>query len=189
MNSLETTSLTCQFLIAMPSLDDRWFGQSVVFICDHKPASTFGIVINKLLDMQLGDLFDQMDLHCEDKNLCGVPIYQGGPINAERGFVLHTQGMQWERSYDLGNGIFLTTSKDILLDLAAGKGPKNCFIALGYASWSEGQLEHELRQNSWLNAPADETIIFHKPVDERWHAGAQLLGVDIQLISNTVGHA
>ena len=182
-------SLANTLLIAMPSLKGSFFEQTVTLICDHQKETSMGLVINKLMGMQLGQVFDQLDLHCDDMNLCSMPVFRGGPVSAERGFVLHTSGELWPGTFHIGGNVFLTTSREILTDLAAGKGPETFLIALGYSGWSASQLEDEIMQNAWLTLPASEDIIFDTPNHEKWQKAGKVLGVDIQLMSSAVGHA
>ncbi|MEJ2059361.1 MAG: YqgE/AlgH family protein [Gammaproteobacteria bacterium] len=185
----DLTSLSNQFLIAMPSLADPNFVRSVSFICEHSEQGALGLVINHPLDMQLGDLCEQLDLPCEDDAVRGLPVYSGGPVQPERGFVLHQPTGNWESTLQITENLALTTSADILQALAAGEGPSHTLIALGYAGWAAGQLEHELASNAWLTCPADPHILFDLPPQHRWQAAATKLGVDLSLLSGDAGHA
>jgi putative transcriptional regulator len=181
--------LTNQFLVAMPALEDPNFRESVTFICEHNPQGALGIVINRPMNVVLDDILKQLSLKARDGDTGATPVYLGGPVQPERGFVIHEPPGQWEATLKVGNGIGVTTSRDVLAALAEGHGPKRAFVALGYAGWTAGQLEEELKSNSWLSAPADPHIIFDTPVEQRWQAAARLIGVDLSLLSGDTGHA
>jgi len=186
---MRSTNLTNQFLIAMPSLADPNFSQTVTYICAHNEDGAMGIVINRQLDMSLGEVFQQMDLHSDDETIEAMPVYLGGPVQADRGFVLHHSITEWQSSAKVSDDIGIATSRDILEAIAGGTGPEESLVALGYAGWGAGQLEEEIKSNAWLSGPADLNIIFHTPCEQRWNAAAKLLGVDIDTLSSDVGHA
>lgn len=176
------------FLIAMPGLQDPHFAHSVLYICEHGPEGAMGFVINRTLDLTLGTVFDQMDIRYSAK-AGSTQVLAGGPVGTQRGFVLHSGGEHWHSSVAVGDGIFLTASRDILTAIASDEGPANPQFVLGYAGWGAGQLEDELMQNSWLTVPADAAILFDTPVEQRWQATAKMLGVDIRLMPSQAGHA
>ncbi len=178
-----------QFLVAMPSLTDPNFQQSVVYICEHNAQSALGIVINRSTNIVLHDIFKQLSIEADDPLLGQQPVFQGGPVQMERGFVIHEPPGNWESTLTLGERLGVTSSRDVLASMARGRGPQHSFVALGYAGWGAGQLETELANNSWLNTPADRGIIFETPVEQRWQAAAQLIGVDLALLSGDSGHA
>jgi putative transcriptional regulator len=182
-------SLTNHFIIAMPGLMDENFNQAVTFICEHDDNGTFGIIINRESEISLDDVMQQMKIpyHPDKANL--EPVFTGGPVQANRGFVLHRPIGNWESSLIVNDSVALTTSRDILEAIADNKGPDDNIITLGYAGWGPGQLEQEMADNTWLSCPADEQIIFNTPVEKRWQAAANLIGVDLQLMSNDAGHA
>lgn len=184
-----TTSLAEQFLIAMPGLQDPHFARTLSLICQHDAQGAMGLVLNRPSEYGLGELFDQLDLACDDSVLRALPVLSGGPVQAERGFILHADGRSWDSSMRLSSGLTVTTSRDILQAMAAGDGPDRFQVLLGYSGWSAGQLEAEISENAWLNAPVDQEIIFNTPVESRWQAAAQLLGVDLSLISGQAGRA
>lgn len=186
---MRSTNLTNQFLIAMPSLADPNFSQTVTYICAHNEDGAMGIVINRQLDIPLGEVFKQLDLEAENEDIESLPVYLGGPVQADRGFVLHNSDTEWQSSAHISNDIGIATSRDILEAIAHGKGPRESLIALGYAGWGAGQLEEEIKSNAWLSGPADIEIIFRTPCEERWNAAAKLLGVDIDTLSSDIGHA
>jgi putative transcriptional regulator len=181
--------LNNQFLIAMPAMDDPNFAQTVTLVCEHSDRGALGIVINRTLPMTLGEVFDQLGLDASRSRVNDQPVLQGGPVQTERGFVLHSPTGSWESSLPFSERMHLTTSRDILDALAAGEGPASAVIALGYAGWEAGQLEEEMARNAWLTVPADERVVFATPVDQRWRAAARLLGVDLFTLSSDAGHA
>ena len=187
---MRSTNLTNQFLIAMPGLLDPNFFHTVTYVCAHNEEGAMGIVINRPLDITLGEVLKQMDLSPDDESVNDVPVYHGGPVQADRGFILHyTDDEKWQSSMDIGNNMSVTTTKDILQAIAEGNGPKDSLVALGYAGWDAGQLEEEIKDNAWLSGPTDMDIIFKLPSEERWHAAASLLGVQLDTLSPDVGHA
>jgi putative transcriptional regulator len=181
-------SLRHHVLIAMPNLRDPNFAQSVTYICDHGPDGAMGIVLNRPMELTLGQVFDELKLPL-NPDLCDEPVLAGGPVNTQRGFVLHHDEGQWDSSLKVTDGICLTGSKDILAALAIGQGPADALFALGYAGWSAGQLEEELATNAWLTVPASYELLFRTPTELRWAAAAKSLGVDPHLIPNQLGHA
>ena len=181
--------LTHNFLIAMPGLNDPNFYHTVTYICSHSEDGAMGIVINKPLDLVLSEVLEQMDIVFEDNIAIDTPVYDGGPVQSNRGFILHKYDKDWDSSLRVNDQISIATSLDILDAIANGEGPKNSFIALGYAGWSAGQLEQEMRDNIWLSGPAESHIIFDTPANQRWNSAASLIGIDIDQISSDVGHA
>ena len=185
----KTNYFTNHFLIAMPTLMDPNFFHSVTFICEHNEHGAMGIVINQPVDLILGDLAEQLHFETTDEVALLQPIYRGGPVDNERGFVLHRPLGKWESTLDITDDIGISTSNDIVSALAAGRGPRDSLIALGYAGWGAGQLEQELADNAWLSGPADARIIFETRAEQRWVEAARLLGIDINSMSGDVGHA
>jgi putative transcriptional regulator len=184
------TYLTNQFLIAMPAMEDPNFAQTVTLVCEHSERGALGIVINRTLPMTLGEVFDQLGLDSKRSRVNDQPVLRGGPVQTERGFVLHSPSAgKWESSLSFSDRMHLTTSRDILDALAAGEGPESAVIALGYAGWDAGQLEDEMARNAWLTVDADERVLFSTPVEQRWQAAAKLLGVDLRALSSDAGHA
>ncbi|WP_066266786.1 YqgE/AlgH family protein [Hydrogenophaga palleronii] len=188
-------NLTNHFLIAMPGLSDELFGRSVVFMCEHSERGALGLVINKPSDILLPRLFEKVDLPMGRDDLNELPVFQGGPVQTERGFVLHDAivGEEGESVYastlSIPGGLEMTTSKDVLEAMAAGAGPRRVFVSLGYASWGEGQLESEITENSWLTVEADPSVIFDAPVAERYERAMALLGLQPWMLSPDAGHA
>lgn len=185
----EQASLTDHFLIAMPTLEDPNFHQSVAYVCEHNAEGGLGILINRPTDVTLGELLEHLEIEPVDASIAGQTVYMGGPVQRERGFVLHTPEGEWDSSLQVSEAVSVTTSRDILAAIARGEGPRHYLVALGYAGWEAGQLEEELAQNAWLNGPADADIIFRRDSQERWQAAAALLGVDLTLLSSDAGHA
>ena len=186
---MDNANLRDHFLIAMPNLMDGNFSQSVTYMCEHDDNGSLGITINRPSEIQLGEIFEQLDITCEDPNIISQLVYIGGPVQQDRGFLLHSPCGKWESSLKVTDNICVTTSRDILEAIAHGEGPDNVIIALGYAGWGSGQLEYEMSENAWLSCPATEQILFHTDIDKRWEAAAKLLGVDLQLLSSDTGHA
>ncbi|MCC5810089.1 MAG: YqgE/AlgH family protein [Ectothiorhodospiraceae bacterium] len=182
-------SLNNHFLIAMPSLDDPNFQRTVTYVCEHNDDGALGIVINRPTDITLGELLEHMDIQPGSDRIANQVVYMGGPVQRERGFVLHPPGDDWDSSLRVSESIVVTTSRDILAAIAEGAGPDRYLVALGYAGWGGGQLERELGQNAWLSGPADADIIFHRENEQRWQAAATLLGVDLNLLPSDAGHA
>ncbi len=182
-------SLTNHFLIAMPRLMDPNFQRTVTLICQHNSEGALGIVINRVTNLTLQEVFEQMNISAADSKYSHLPVYNGGPVQTERGFILHENIGSWGATLPINNTLGLTTSRDILEAIGGNQGPKNCLVALGYAGWASGQLEREISENAWLNGPADHDIVFDTPVEERWNRAAQLLGVDLSTISGQAGHA
>ena len=184
----ESTNLTNHFLIAMPNLGDPNFHQTVTYLCQHSEEGALGIVINRPSQMKLGDIFGQMKIDSKKPNIAATPVFFGGPVQSERGFVIHESDRKWESTLKISDSIALTTSRDVLEAIAAGNGPEKSLVALGYAGWGNGQLEQEMINNAWLSAPAESTIIFDIPTNKRWKAAAEKMGIDINLLSSTAGH-
>lgn len=182
--------LNNQLLVAMPGMLDPNFARSVTLLCQHTSEGAIGITINRESTFTLGEIFDQLDLPCEDEALRSQTILDGGPVSPERGFVLHRPGGDFESSMDLSGGaVAVTTSRDVLAAIAAGEGPDEYLVALGYAGWTDGQLENELRENAWLSVPTDEAILFEAPLRERWNRAVGNLGIDIGSLHEHGGRA
>ena len=193
-------NLTKQLLIAMPSMADPNFSRTVTLICEHSQQGAMGIIINQPTTMFVDELLSSFIVNEENlstNNSSNInyslathePVYAGGPVHIDQGFILHDSDQQWQSTHIIDNDLNLTTSEDILIDIAQGKGPKNSLIALGYAGWGAGQLEQELSENSWLTVPYEADIIFNVPIEKRWQSAANKIGIDVNLISNQAGHA
>lgn len=182
-------SLSNQLLIAMPGMVDPNFNSTVTLVCEHNAEGALGIVINRPMNLNLGGLFEQLALNQADQSVANSPILDGGPVGRERGFVLHNPTGKFESSVTVSPDIHLTLSRDVLDAMAAGSGPQNSLVALGYAGWDAGQLEQEMLHNTWLSVPANPEIIFDVPFTERWSVAAKIIGVDISQMSPHAGHA
>ena len=173
----------------MPSLSDSYFDQSVTYICEHDENGAFGIIINHETDITLDEIISDIKIPSPDSTEHNQKLFIGGPVQQDRGFILHEAGGKWKSTLNVNNHISLTTSRDILEAIAKNEGPKDNIIALGYAGWAPGQLEQEFLDNAWLSCPASEQIIFNTPVNKRFQAAADTIGVDMSTISNEAGHA
>ena len=181
--------LTNQFLIAMPGLEDPNFFHSVTYICEHNEQGALGLVINRPLDMHLGEILQHIQLQHSEPEARQMQVRLGGPVQQDRGFVLHEPLGDWEATLKVTDRIGITSSIDILQAIAKNEGPERSLITLGYAGWGAGQLEQEMAENAWLSGPADPDILFNRPDEERWKAAAASLGVDLDLLSGEAGHA
>jgi putative transcriptional regulator len=181
--------LTNQLLIAMPSMGDPNFAQTVSLICNHSENGALGLILNKPLSMRMGEIFEQLEIELEPGPLSERQVLRGGPLQTDRGFVVHRAGGDWDSTLKVSDTIHVTTSRDILAALARGAGPAEAVVALGYAGWGEGQLEDEIRANVWLSAPVEAGIIFELPFASRWQAAGRLLGVELSRISSISGNA
>jgi putative transcriptional regulator len=194
METEPTINLTHHFLIAMPGLEDEVFAKSVIYMCEHSERGALGLVINKPSDINLKKLFDKVDLPLHREDLTLSPVFQGGPVQTERGFVLHESVMPGNESIyastmTIPGGLEMTTSKDVLEALSTGYGPRKVFVSLGYSSWGQGQLESEISDNSWLTVAADPAVIFDTPVEQRYDKALLLLGLQSWMLSPEAGHA
>jgi putative transcriptional regulator len=181
--------LSNQLLIAMPTLADSHFAQTVTLICKHNAEGALGIIINRPMQMRLAEVLEQLDLSAQDQLIREQTILRGGPVQTERGFVIHRAGPLWNATMVVSDQIHVTTSRDVLEAIVEGRGPTPLTMALGYAGWDAGQLEAEMAQNAWLTVPLEEHILFDTPFEQRWHAAAQLLGVNLNTLSTLAGHA
>ena len=195
--------LTNQFLIAMPGMDDENFVGAVIYLCEHTERGALGLVINRPSDITLKNLFEKVDLSLERDDIAGQPVYIGGPVQTERGFVLHERMVaEGEKDADgdeassytssmriAGGALEMTTSKDVLEAMAQGSGPKRVFISLGYSGWSAGQLEDEISRNGWITVDAEPSVIFDTPTERRYDKALSLLGIDRGMLSSEAGHA
>jgi putative transcriptional regulator len=181
-------SLRDHFLIAMPAMADPNFNETVTYVCKHDEAGALGVIVNRPGDMSLAEMFAQLKLDLADGTLGAAPVLRGGPVEPERGFVLHRSHGAFDTTID-GGEIRVTLSPDILTAVSRGEGPNEILVALGYAGWDSGQLEAELRANAWLTVPASAAIVFDTPLEQRWTAALGLPGVDIHHITSYAGHA
>jgi putative transcriptional regulator len=186
---MQKVNLTHHFLIAMPNMVDPNFARTLTFICEHNEQGALGVVVNRPIEMNLHTLLEQISLAPATDAYKSVPVHFGGPVQVDRGFVLHTPVGQWQSTLAVGSEIGLTTSKDILQAVARGEGPTQILVTLGYAGWAPGQLEHELSQNAWLTVQATADVIFDHAPDARLPAAMSLLGIDFAKLSEQAGHA
>ncbi|AKU23914.1 hypothetical protein ACZ75_23105 [Massilia sp. NR 4-1] len=185
-------NLANHFLIAMPSMQDPVFGGTVVYVCEHNENGVLGVVINKPTDMTMQVLFDRIELDVAsslDRHVVDEPIMFGGPVQDDRGFVLHTPGARYSSSLTVTEEVAFTTSIDVLEAVARGSGPRRVLVSIGYSGWSPGQLEDEISRNGWLTVGADAHILFDLPVEERYVAAMKLLGIDPLMLTSEAGHA
>lgn len=182
-------TLTNNLLIAMPTLADPHFARTVTLICEHSNEGAMGIVVNRPTNLVLRDILDQLDIDATHSRHADVPVYYGGPVQNSRGFVLHEPIGKWEATLAVTDALGVSTSRDILEALARNEGPERYLVTLGYAGWGAGQLEREISENSWLNTPSSDDILFALPSDQRWRAAALLTGVDLTNLSTEAGHA
>lgn len=188
--SIKPSSLRDHFLISMPHMHDAHFEHTVTYICDHSEYGAMGIVINRPLDLRLDALLNHLETDDDLQVVDNRQVYAGGPVQGERGFVLHrAQDSPWLATYQVTDDVCLTTSIDILEDIASGKGTPDALIALGYAGWGAGQLEREISENAWLSCPASLDILFKLPAEQRLHAAASTLGINLDLLTAQAGHA
>ena len=193
-------NLTHHFLIAMPGLMDESFSRSVVYMCEHSDRGALGLIINKPSNLKMLDLFEKVELNLGRTDLIEIPVFQGGPVHTERGFVLHeplsdaalgsdSNETAYASTLSIPGGLEMTTSKDVLEALSTGAGPKRVLITLGYSAWAQGQLESELGENSWLTVQADPQVIFDTPIEQRYDRALALLGLQAWMLSPQAGHA
>lgn len=182
-------NLTHHFLIAMPTMTDPFFAKSLTYVCEHNEEGAMGIVVNRPISLTLSELFAQINMPLSQTELQDLPVHFGGPVQTDRGFVLHDPAGTYQSTLHVNDKVNLTTSKDILQAVGEGSGPKHLLVTLGYAGWSQGQLEQELAANAWLSVPADEHILFDLPAEEKLPAAMKLLGIDFASLSEEAGHA
>jgi putative transcriptional regulator len=178
-----------QMLIAMPSMADPNFSRSVTLMCQHNEEGAIGITINRQSGFTLGELLFQLNIPCESEEITSTMVLEGGPVSPDRGFVLHTPVEGFDSSIKINDDIMVTTSRDVLSAIAAGEGPQQFLVALGYAGWGDGQLESEMRQNAWLSVPADKGILFESALQNRWEKAVGKLGININDLHGVGGHA
>ena len=183
-------NLTNQFLVATPQMHEPQFERSVVYICQHDANGAMGLVVNRSTNPKLSEIFSQLEIEFSQSNHLNDPIFAGGPVHPENGFVLHRPVGQWKSSMIVTDNVAVTTSKDILEALAENQGPEECIISLGYAGWEQSQLESEIGRNDWFVVRGDESLIFDVPVEERWESALKMMGIsDLSKLSLFSGHA
>lgn len=189
MMTANSIDLTDHFLIAMPGMTDPNFNRTLTYVCEHNAEGALGLIINRPTEMSLGTLFERVNVPLDDQELAAMPVYFGGPVQTDRGFVLHRPVGDWQSSLRVSAQVALTSSRDILQAIGEFGAPREILITLGYAGWAAGQLEWELAQNAWLTVPASPHVLFALPPEERLPAAMQLLGVDFANLSEVAGHA
>ncbi|MCB1959414.1 MAG: YqgE/AlgH family protein [Rhodocyclaceae bacterium] len=182
-------NLTHHFLIAMPSMNDPNFSRTLTYIAEHSERGALGVIVNRPIDMDLAGLFERVDIPLANTRVAQQPVYFGGPVQTDRGFVLHRPAGEWNATLSVNPEIGLTSSRDILEAVANDELPHDVLISLGYSGWDAGQLEQELADNAWLTTPADISIIFDLPPEERLAAAMQSMGIDFANLSEDAGHA
>ena len=185
----QSASLVDKCLIATPAIKDPIFASSLVYMCEHSEHGSMGLVVNHETTQVLDDVFKQLDIDCEDEFICNQPVYIGGPVQLEQGFVLHAQSGSWQNSVEISSGIHLTSSLDILQAIADGDGPQDYLVILGFSGWASGQLESELQQNSWLTSACNPDLLFHEKPEDKWQVAFDSLGFDINMLSPVSGNA
>lgn len=187
---MSSMNLTHHFLIAMPAMTDPYFAHTLTYICRHNDDGALGLVVNRPIDLTLKGLFEQIEIPLNREDADTTPIYYGGPVHMDRGFVLHSPVGAWQSSLNVNADIALTTSRDILQEIGRGEfSPEGVLITLGYAGWEAGQLERELSQNSWLTVEARKEVLFNLPAEERLPAAMGSLGITFAMLSDEAGHA
>jgi putative transcriptional regulator len=186
---MDSVNLTDNFLIAMPALEDPYFSNSLVYVCEHNENGALGIIVNRPIDMNLAGLLEKIDIKLEAESLADLPVYFGGPVQLDRGFVLHRPVGNWQSTLAVNGDVGLTSSRDVLASVGSAGLPSEIIVTLGYAGWSAGQLEEEIAQNSWLTVAAKPSILFDLPPEERLPAAMQKLGISFSQLSDVAGHA
>ncbi len=184
-----SASLVDKCLIATPAIKDPIFSSSLVYMCEHSEKGSMGLVVNHETSQILEDIFTQLEIECDDETILNQPVYIGGPVQLEQGFVLHSTAGRWQNSVEVSEGIHLTSSLDILQDIARGDGPDDYLVMLGFSGWASGQLESELQQNSWLTSSCDANLLFHQRAEDKWQIAFDSLGFDITMLSPVSGNA
>ena len=186
---MDSFNLTNNFLIAMPTLEDPYFSKALIYVCEHTRNGALGIIVNRPLELNLASLLEKVNITFERQDLADLPVYFGGPVQMDRGFVLHRAGGTWQSTLAISPEIALTSSRDVLDAVAKEGAPSEIIVSLGYASWDAGQIEEEMAQNSWLTVPARADILFDLPPEGRLPAALQTLGISFAQLSDVAGHA
>ena len=186
---MNDNNLIHQYLLATPGIKDPLFASSIVYLCEHSAEGSMGLVINHSSDQTLENIFEQIDIQCDIEYIRRLPVFIGGPVNLQQGFVLHTAPCRWENSLSIEDNICLTSSKDILQAIARNEGPENFLVLLGFSGWSAGQLEQEMQSNAWLTTPSSLDITFNPDIDSKWQSAFDTLGFNLDKLSPTTGNA
>ncbi len=189
LSMTEIQTFANQLLIAVPSMHDDNFARSVTLMCQHDGDGAMGLIINRTTDFNIGELFNQLQIPCNDLELTELPVLWGGPVQTDRGFVLHNDSRKWPSTLKIADGLSVTTSREILGAIAKGRGPEHFLVLLGYAGWTTDQFEGELADNSWLTVAADKDLLFGTPLESRWQAAASRIGVDLSRMTDYTGRA
>lgn len=185
----QTASLVDKCLIATPAIKDPIFASSLVYMCEHSEHGSMGLVVNHETSQILADIFSQLNIRCDDESIKSRPVYIGGPVQLEQGFVLHSSLGAWQNSVEVSEGVNLTSSVDILQAIADGQGPEDYLVILGFSGWASGQLESELQQNSWLTSACNPDLLFHEKPEDKWQVAFDSLGFDLSSLSPVSGNA
>ena len=183
------TSLVDKCLIATPTIKDPIFASSLVYMCEHNENGSMGLVVNQETAQVLDDIFQQLDIECADEAIRNRPVYIGGPVQLEQGFILHSEPGQWQNSVEISAGVHLTSSLDILHAIANNRGPEDYLVILGFSGWASGQLESELQQNAWLTSSCNPDLLFHEKPQDKWQVAFDSLGFDMSMLSPVSGNA
>jgi putative transcriptional regulator len=186
---MRNINLTDHFLIAMPAMTDPYFSKALIYIAEHNAQGALGLIVNRPIDMTLATLFEKIDVPLELKEFSQLPVFFGGPVQTDRGFVLHRPVGEWQSTLAVNRDIGLTSSRDVLQSVARSGEPSEMLVTLGYSGWASGQLEHELAQNAWLTVAADQRILFDLPFEERLPSAMEVLGIDFTHLADNAGHA
>jgi len=186
---MPSVNLSHHFLIAMPNMVDPHFSKTLTYVCEHNDQGALGLVVNRPIEMTLARLLAQVSIPTGADQHAAVPIHYGGPVQIDRGFVLHEPAGPWQSTLKINQDLGLTTSRDVLEAIARGDGPHQILVTLGYAGWAPGQLEQELAQNAWLSVAAQSEVMFELPPEQRLSAAMKLLGIDFASLSENAGHA
>jgi putative transcriptional regulator len=182
-------NLTNQYLLATPNIQDPLFASSIVYMCEHSSEGSMGMVINHLAEQTLQNIFEQLDIECDDPDILNTHVFIGGPVKLQQGFVLHTPCGDWDKTIPVGDEVYLSSSRDILEAIAQHQGPQKYLVLLGFSGWAAGQLEKELQENSWLTAKASPTITYNKDIDQKWQMAFDTLGFNLDKLSPITGNA
>ncbi len=182
-------NLVNQYLIATPIIKEPLFASSLVYMCEHNENGSMGLVVNQLAGQNLDKVFEQIGIECDNPETNDTPVFIGGPVNLDQGFVLHSSSKNWGNSLEIAESVYLTSSRDILQSIADNDGPQRYLVLLGFSGWSAGQLEQELQQNAWLTCDSEDSILFHQDWQIKWQLAVDKLGIDINNLSPTSGHA
>ena len=186
---MASMNLTNHFLIAMPAMDDPYFSKSLIFIAEHNDQGALGLIVNRPIELNLAALFEKIDVALEAADVGKLPVSFGGPVQTDRGFVLHRPLGNWQSTLAVTPELGLTSSRDVLQALGHDGEPGEILVTLGYSGWGAGQLEHELAQNAWLTVPAEPFILFDLPCEERLPSAMEMLGIDFIHLAGQAGHA